>query len=120
MNKVLCISQFQVYPWPSPLAGNCRAFACLVCPGSGALANFAQSEGWVFANPGANPKLLACTCIPIQTYMEDFTKNTITFKDWLICHGQEKLIEVFLRHVVLILCLHFFIAYKARRQELLM
>ena len=67
------------------------------CPGGGALANFAQPERWVFAKPGATPKLLAHTCIPIQTYMymEDFTKNTIRFKDWPICHGQEKLIEVF-------------------------
>lgn len=118
MNKVLCISEFQVYPWPSPLPGNCGAFVRLVCPRSGALANFAQCEGWVFANPGANPKLLACTCIPIQTYMEDFTENTITFKAHLSWTGKTH--SGFLRHVVLILSLHFFIAYKARRQELSM
>ena len=37
----------------------------------------------------------------------------------LIMQAREKLVEVFLRYVFLILFLHFFIAYQARRWELL-
>ena len=50
----LCISQFQLRPAPSP-PGNCGAFARLVSPGGGALANLARRGGRAFVNPGDNP-----------------------------------------------------------------
>ena len=43
---ILCISQFQLRPSPP---GNCGAFACLVSPGGGALANLARPGGRAFA-----------------------------------------------------------------------
>ena len=42
-----------------PPPGNCRAFARLVSPGGGALANLARPGGRAFANPGDNPKSLS-------------------------------------------------------------
>ena len=47
----LCISQFQLCI--PPPRGNCGAFACLVSPGGGALANLARPGGWAFAYPWA-------------------------------------------------------------------
>ena len=47
---MLCISQFQLRPSPP---GNCGAFACLVSPGGGALANLARPGGRAFAYPRA-------------------------------------------------------------------
>ena len=44
-------SQFQLRPSPPP--GNCGAFACLVSPGGGALANLARPGGRAFAYPRA-------------------------------------------------------------------
>ena len=41
---------------PPPPTGNCWAFARLVSPGGGALANFARPGGQAFANPGDNPE----------------------------------------------------------------
>ena len=41
-------------PCPPPL-GNCRAFAHLVSPWDGALANLARPGGRAFANPRDNP-----------------------------------------------------------------
>ena len=60
----LCISQFHLRPAPTPGYG--RAFARLVSPGGGALANFALPGGRAFANPGAIPELLTRTRFPIR------------------------------------------------------
>ena len=38
---------------PPPPPGNCGAFACLVSPGGGALANLARPGDWAFAYPRA-------------------------------------------------------------------
>ena len=43
-------------PCPPPLPGNCVAFAPLVNPGGGALANLARPGGRAFANPRHNPE----------------------------------------------------------------
>ena len=40
-------------PPPPPPPGNCGAFACLVSPGGGALANLARPGGRAFAYPRA-------------------------------------------------------------------
>ena len=50
----LCISQFQMRPAPPP--GNCGAFARLVSPGGGALANLARPGCRAFANPVDYPE----------------------------------------------------------------
>ena len=64
----LCISQFHLRPAPPPphRFGYGRAFARLVSPGGGALANFALPGGRAFANPGAIPELLTRTRFPIR------------------------------------------------------
>ena len=60
----------------------------------GVCANFARPRDQAFANPGATPTLLVCTCPPIQTKltMEDF-KETLAHSEisssvtpWII-HG---------------------------------
>ena len=43
-------------PCPPPPPGNCGAFARLVSPGDGALANSARPGGRAFADPGDNPE----------------------------------------------------------------
>ena len=53
--NVIMISQFQMRPAPPP-PGNCGAFARLVSPEGGALANLARPGGRAFANPGDNPE----------------------------------------------------------------
>ena len=67
-----------IHPWDSdvyasskPAAprtppGYCGAFAHPVSPGSGEFANFVLPGGWAFANPGAIPKLLTRTRLPIR------------------------------------------------------
>ena len=44
---------------PCPPLGNCRAFACLVSPGGGALANLVRLWARALANPGTRPKNLS-------------------------------------------------------------
>ena len=39
-----------------PPPGNCRAFACLVSPGGGALAHSERPGGRALANPGGTPE----------------------------------------------------------------
>ena len=54
-------------PAPSPPPpGLLRAFARLVSPGGGAVANFALPGGRAFANPRAIPELLTRTRFPIR------------------------------------------------------
>ena len=53
-------------PAPSPPLGYCGAFARLVSPGGGAVANFALPGGRAFANCGAIPELLTRTHFPIR------------------------------------------------------
>ena len=43
-------------PYPPPPPGNCRAFAHLVSPRGGALANLVRPGGQAFANPGGTPE----------------------------------------------------------------
>ena len=87
----LYISQFQLRPAPHP-PGYCRAFANLVSPGGGAVANFALPGGRAFANPGANPELLTRTRFPINIT----TQRILLEKqaDRLICQGREQIEEV--------------------------
>ena len=53
-------------PAPSTPPGYCGAFACLVSPGGGAIANFALPGGRAFANPRAIPELLTRMQFPIR------------------------------------------------------
>ena len=46
--------------------GHCRAFAYLVSPGGGTLANFALPVRWAFAHPGAATELLTRTWFPLN------------------------------------------------------
>ena len=80
-----------------PPAGHCGAFAYLVSPGGGALANFVWPGGRAFTYPGAASELLTRMwfSILIQLSMEDFTGNTSRLADWVIFQGREKLVEVF-------------------------
>ena len=98
------------HPPPPPPPGNCGAFARLVSPGDGAFADVALPGGRAFANPQVNPELLTCTRFP--NYKEGITGRKA---DWLICQGQEQIVEgcngMF---SILHVCMHFFIAYQAR------
>ena len=82
----------------------------LTVPGVGHLQIFCCPGAGHLPTPGAIPELLTHTRFPIRihNYTEDFTG-----KDWLICQGQEKLVEG-CKCMFLILCMHFFIAYQAR------
>ena len=55
-----------ILPSPPP-PGYCRAFACLVSAGAGALANFVLPGGQAFANPRTTHELLKCPWFPIKT-----------------------------------------------------
>ena len=93
---LLCISQIQLCP-SSPPPGHCGAFAYLISPGGGALANSVWPGGRAFTYPGAASELLTRMWFPIliQLSMEDFTGNTSRLADWVIFQGREKLVEVF-------------------------
>ena len=51
---------------PSASPGYCGAFARLVSPGAGALANFVLLGGQAFANPAAIPEPLTHKWFPIR------------------------------------------------------
>ena len=80
-----------------PPPGHWGAFACLISPRGGALANSAWPRGQAFAYPGANPVLLTRMWFPILIIinMEDFTGNTSRLADWIIYQGHKKLVEAF-------------------------
>ena len=82
---------------PPPGGGNCGAFARLVGPGNGALANLARPRGRAFAYRGATAGLLTHMWFPTQNpNMEDFIGKDQQFvTDWLVCQGLDKLVEVF-------------------------
>ena len=72
----------------------------LCCPGAGHLPT--RSHSWAFDTHAVS-------------YQKITTQRILLGKkaDWLICQGQEKL-KRFLKGMFLILCMHFFIAYRAR------
>ena len=79
---------------PPPPPGNCGAFACLVSPGGGALANLAQPGGRAFAYPRAFDMHMWFTTR--NPNMEDFIAKDQQFvTDWIVCQGLDKLVEVF-------------------------
>ena len=71
--------------------GNCGAFACLVSPGGGALANLARPRGRAFA------WVLTHSWFPTRNpNMEDFIAKDQQFvADWIVFQGLGKLVEVF-------------------------
>ena len=77
-----------------PPPGNCGAFACLVSPGGGALANLALPGGRAFAYPRAfDVHMWFSTRNP---NMEDFIAKDQQFvADWIVCQGLDKLVEFF-------------------------
>ena len=79
-------------PIPPP-PGNCGAFAHLVSPGGGALANLAWLGGRAFAYPG----VLTHSWFPTRNpNREDFIAKDQQFvADWIDRHGLDKLVEVF-------------------------
>ena len=80
-----------------PPPGNCGAFAHLVSPGGGALANLAWPGSRAFAYPGATPGVLTHLWFPTRNpNMEDFIAKDQQFvADWIDRHGLDKLVEVF-------------------------
>ena len=107
--QYLCISQFQLHP--APPRGYCGAFARLFSPGGGAFANFVLPGGWAFANP--EPFLSfwhTRSFLSENNYTEDFTG-----KESRLAHlSRTGKIEEVCKGMFLILCMHFFIAYRAR------
>ena len=72
--------------------GQPRGICSNVCPGGGALAILSQPGGWALAYPGATPGHLTHVFLNMEEFVgkdEDFVK------DWLVCHGLEKLVDVF-------------------------
>ena len=60
---------------PIPPPGNCRAFARLVTPGGGALANLAWPGGRAFTYPGATPGLLTARGFDSQSKHGGFCRE---------------------------------------------
>ena len=77
-----------------PPPGNWGAFACLVSPGGGALANLARPGGRAFAYPRAFDMHM---WFPTRNpNMEDFIAKDQQFvADWIVCQGLDKLVEFF-------------------------
>ena len=103
-------------PPPQPTPGVLRSI-CPPCQSwGGAFANFAlPGGGGHLPTPGPFPSFWhAVSCQNITTQKVLLGKKA----DWLICQGQEKIVEgckgMFR---ILHVCMHFFIAYQARITE---
>ena len=74
-----------------PPPGNCGAFACLVSPGGGALANLAWPGVGHLPTPGLLTHMWFPTRNPI---MKDFiAKDQQVVADWIVCQGLGKLVD---------------------------
>ena len=95
--SLLCIMYQSIPAAPNPPPGNCGAFARLVTPGAGALANLARPGGRAFAYPGATSGLLTRTWfrLAIQTWRIFFGKDLQFVADWLVRQGLDKLVEFY-------------------------
>ena len=84
-------------PIPPPPPGSCGAFACLVSPGGGALANLARPGGRAFAYSRAfDTHVVSDSKSKHGAVMEDFIAKDQQFvADWIVCQGLDKLVEVF-------------------------
>ena len=98
----LCISQFQLrpappFPPPRLLRGICK---------------FCAARGLGIYQPRGRPQAFDAHAVSYQ----NITIQKILLEkqaDWLICQGREKIEEV-CKGMFSILCMYFFIAYKAR------
>ena len=92
-------------PPPRATAGHLLKLSVLGVGHSRGIRNFiaakSQPGGWALVYPGANPRAF-------DTRVKEFIgKDKAFVKDWLVCHGLEKLVDVF--KVCFLNCKYFFI-----------
>ena len=97
---------------PIPKATEGHLGVLSVPGGGGAFANFVQ-----YYQPKDHPWTFAMQMVSYRNITKHggFTGNTSRLRDWPTCQRWEKLVEVFLRHVLSILCMHFLIALIPRQ-----
>ena len=79
-----------------PPPGNRGAFAQVVSPGGGALANFIAARGLGISIPWGDPRAFDTMCF---RRMDEFIGKDEDFvKDWLVRQGLEKTCRCFLRY----------------------
>ena len=88
-NQGIMHQSIPAVPIPPPPPGNRGAFAHVVSPGGGALANFMAARRLGISIPRGD----AHTCF---RKMDEFIgKDEAFVKDWLVCQGLEKPVDVF-------------------------
>ena len=71
--------------------GNRGAFAHIVSPGGGALANFIAARGLGISIPRGDPRAFDTRF----RKMDEFIGKDEAFVNWLVCQGLEKPVDVF-------------------------
>ena len=109
----LCISQFHLRPAPPPSWVTAGHLPALSVPGVGHLQMLHCPWAGYLPTPGPFLSFWhAHGFLSEYNYKEGFTGRKA---DWLICQGQEQIVEgcngMF---SILHVCMHFFIAYQAR------
>ena len=77
---------------PPPPSGNYGAFAHVVSPGSGALANFIAARGLGISIPRGDTRAFDTCFRKIDEFIE---KDKAFAKDWLVCQGLAMFLKVY-------------------------